>query len=242
MAERNSIDLIQRSQDLSSSFYQYHCKHGGLWYIKNSAGQFLDCSDDFLSFCYAENLLSLKEKYLSENIPVSCFGKRLERYENDSRVMNKSIVLLSAMDAGGITQPFILTLKPFKSSVYVKIDELSFMGMENKIIQAIYPTNDGSFDSQMNISRFLGVNPFCELLEHEQIVAWLMSVGTSKREMAKFLSKSERYIVNTMNSIYTSLIVGGYENYMELSEYFQWSKFVPPCLLRRGYLIELHLI
>ncbi|TQN75479.1 UNVERIFIED_ORG: hypothetical protein FHU00_5110 [Citrobacter freundii] len=242
MAERNSIDLTSGSQDLSSSFYLYHRQHGGLWYIKNREGLFLDCSDEFLSFCRVENLHTLKEKQLSETIPISCFGKRLNRYEYDSWLKYKTIVLLSVMDVDGIAQPFILTIKPFNDGVYVKIDNLFFMGVERKIIDHLLPVDDLLFDSKINSSRFIGVNPFNELMEHEQIVAWLMSVGISKREMAKYLSKSERYIVNTMNSVYTSLIVGGHENYMTLSGYFQWSKYVPACLLRRGFLIELCLI
>ncbi|OSK88031.1 hypothetical protein [Escherichia coli] len=242
MAKHNSIDLNPGSQDLSSSFYLYHRQYGGTWYIKNSAGQFLDCSDDFLSFCGVEDLLSLRDRFLSGSIPISCFGKRLKRYEDDTRGKFKEFLLFSVMDVNGVAKPFLITLKPFGNYVYVKIDGLFFMGLEKKVIHAVYPISDNYFDSKLNISRFIGVNPFCGLLEHEQIVAWLMSVGASKREMARSLSKSERYIVNTMNSIYTSLVVGGYDNYMALSEHFQWSKYIPNCLLRRGHLIEICLI
>ncbi len=242
MAKHNSIDLSVGSQDLSSHFYHYHRQFGGIWYIKSHNGQFLDCSEGFLSICDDENNLHLNEIYSRNNTPISCFGSRLERYEKVVCSDSKIIVLFSVMDIKGVAKPFILTLKPFFNGVYVKIEDLFFMGFERKIIHSVCSIDNAEISPEIDEFRFYKKNPFCELFEHEQIVAWLMSIGMSKREMAKYLSRSERYVVNTMNSIYTSLVVGGYDNYMILSKKYQWSKFVPPSLLIRGYLIELYLM
>ncbi|EIF7739377.1 hypothetical protein LFY94_004769, partial [Escherichia coli] len=108
MAKHNSIDLPAGSQDLSSHFYHYHRQFSGIWYIKNHNGQFLDCSEGFLSLCGAENNLHLNEKYNKNNTPVSCFGSRLERYERAVCSDLKTIILFSVMDINGVAKPFIL--------------------------------------------------------------------------------------------------------------------------------------
>ena len=142
MAKHNSIDLSVGSQDLSSLFYQYHRLEGGIWYVKNSNGQFLDCSNDFLRiFC---SLNDVSQDEFLRNQPGNLFGfydGKLKEYERLTIVEKKIKILLVSLLSIDRTRPYICTLKPFFDGVYVKIDNLYFLGTERKIINAICNIN-----------------------------------------------------------------------------------------------------
>ncbi|HFL4680208.1 TPA: hypothetical protein ACG33D_005409, partial [Escherichia coli] len=164
MAKHNSIDLSVGSQDLSSLFYQYHRLEGGIWYVKNSNGQFLDCSNDFLRIFCSLNDVSQDEFLRSQ--PGNLFGfydGKLKEYERLTIVENKIKILLVSLLSIDRTRPYICTLKPFFDGVYVKINNLYFLGTERKIINAICNINKKNISELYKHQRFYGVNPFQDL-------------------------------------------------------------------------------
>lgn len=243
MAERNSIDLIQGSQDLSSSFYHYHRQHGGLWYIKNSAGQFLDCSDDFLCvFCSMD--VSDRDTFIQKQ-PDELFGffyEKLKRYEKSVQETKKKKILIVSLLSRDKQAPYICTLLPCLSGVYTKIDSLYFMGTERKIINAVCSVNTDVIDESLQPQRFENVNPFLELDPDDWLIAWLMSARISQREIASFMGVNIKAVERRVATIYTSLVVENHENFMILSDYYQWNKFIPPRFSVAPVLNELRLI
>ncbi|HFE4537122.1 TPA: hypothetical protein ACF24J_003443 [Escherichia coli] len=243
MAERNSIDLIQGSQDLSSSFYQYHRKHGGLWYIKNSAGQFLDCSDDFLSF---SSLKDRQEFLLREqnSFMASLLGdvsNSIICCERKIVAGNPRIILFIVANINNELTPLVVTIHKVDVGIYVKIDNLSFMGIENLILENIGVKKKRKINSEVKIDRLYSVNPFSSMDEKDWSVAWLMSVGLSKSEMAKYLDVSDTVIKRRMQKIYRTLLLKNYNNFMYVSDLLLWRRFVPPSLLRKNTVSVLNL-
>lgn len=229
MAKHNSIDLSVRSQDLSSLFYQYHRLEGGIWYVKNSNGQFLDCSNDFLRIFCSLNDVSQDEFLRSQ--PRNLFGfydGKLKEYERLTIVENKIKILLVSLLSIDRTRPYICTLKPFFDGVYVKINNLYFLGTERKIINAICNINKKNISELYKHQRFYGVNPFQDLDPDDWLVAWLMSARVSQRSIAEFMNVNVKAIEKRASTIYTHLIVENYENFILLSDLYQWSKFIPP--------------
>jgi hypothetical protein len=244
MAERNSIDLIQRSQDLSSSFYHYHRQHGGLWYIKNSAGQFLDCSDDFLSFGALKDrqelLIRGQESFMAcllgdvNNSIICC--------ERETANGVPRVALFVVANINSELTPLIVTIHKIDIGVYVKIDNLSFMGVENLILEKIGVKKKRKINNEIKIERLYSVNPFSSMDEKEWCVAWLMSVGLSKSEMAKYLDVSDTVIKRRMQKVYRTLLLKNYNNFMYVSDLLLWRRFVPPSLLRKNTVSVLNLI
>lgn len=229
MAKHNSIDLSVGSQDLSSLFYQYHRLEGGIWYVKNNNGQFLDCSDDFLRvFC---SLTDVSQDEFLRSQPRNLFGfydGKLKEYERIAIAENKIKTLLVSLLSIDRTCPYICTLKPFLDGVYVKIDTLHFLGTERKIIDAICNINKKNISELYKHQRFYGVNPFQDLDPDDWLVAWLMSARVSQRSIAEFMNVNVKAIEKRASTIYTHLIVENYENFILLSDLYQWSKFIPP--------------
>ena len=243
MAKHNSIDLPAGSQDLSSHFYQYHRQTGGIWYIKNSNGQFLDCSNDFLRvFC---SLNDVSQDEFLQNQPGNLFGfydRKLKEYECLTIAENKIKILLVSLLSIDRTCPYICTLKPFLDGVYVKIDTLHFLGTERKIIDAICNINKKNISELYKHQRFYGVNPFLDLDPDDWLVAWLMSARVSQRSIAEFMNVNVKAIEKRASTIYTQLIVENYENFILLSDLYQWSKFIPPRISMSPVLNEVCLI
>ena len=243
MAKHNSIDLSVGSQDLSYLFYQYHRLEGGIWYVKNSNGQFLDCSNDFLRIFCSLNDVSQDEFLRSQ--PGNLFGfydGKLKEYERLTIVENKIKILLVSLLSIDRTRPYICTLKPFFDGVYVKIDNLYFLGTERKIINAICNINKKNISELYKHQRFDGVNPFQDLDPDDWLVAWLMSARVSQRSIAEFMNVNVKAIEKRASTIYTHLIVENYENFILLSDLYQWNEFIPPRISMSPVLNEVCLI
>ncbi|EGW1333489.1 helix-turn-helix transcriptional regulator [Escherichia coli] len=243
MAERNSIDLSPGSQDLSSSFYHYHRQHGGLWYIKNFEGQFLDCSDDFLSFSALKDrrelLIKGQESFMTcllgdvSNSIVCC--------EREIVTGTPRVVLFIVANVSNELTPLVVTIHKIDIGVYVKIDNLSFMGVENSILENIGVKKKRKINNEIKIERFYNINPFFSMDEKEWCVAWLMSVGLSKSEMAEYLGVSDTIIKRRMQKIYRTLLLKNYNNFMYVSDLLLWRRFVPPGLLVENSVFVLNL-
>ncbi|ENT7525590.1 hypothetical protein ACE45P_005256, partial [Escherichia coli] len=90
--------------------------------------------------------------------------------------------------------------------------------------------------------RFYGVNPFLDLDPDDWLVAWLMSARVSQRSIAEFMNVNVKAIEKRASTIYTHLIVENYENFILLSDLYQWSKFIPPRISMSPVLNEVCLI
>lgn len=243
MAERNSIDLVQGSQDLSSSFYQYHRKHGGLWYIKNCEGQFLDCSDDFLSFSSLKDrqeFLLREQRSFMTNL-LGDVSNSIICCERKIVAGAPRVVLFVVADINHELMPLVVTIHKVDIGVYVKIDNLFFMGIENLILENIGIKKKRKINYEIKIDRLYSVNPFSSMDEKDWCVAWLMSVGLSKTEMAKYLDVSDTVIKRRMQKIYRALLLKNYNNFMYVSDLLLWRRFVPPGLLKKNTVSVLNL-
>lgn len=243
MAEYNSIDLALRSQDLSSDFYQYHRRFGGIWYIKNCEGQLFDCSDDFLSFSSAKcTRYELIDK--TEIIMSDLFGgvvDSLIHYERNVSIVSPRIILLVVAYRNNILTPNILTINRTDFGVYVKIDSLSFMGVENLILHSLGIKNKKVFSKKIKIERLYGIHPFLSMREQEWCVAWLMSIGFSKSEIASYLNVSDTVVKKRMSKIYRALLLKNHSNFMRASELLLWRSFIPPSVLSKPSVSVLNL-
>ena len=157
---------------------------------------------------------------------VSENERAMQAYE--AVLENKIKILLVSLLSIDRTRPYICTLKPFFDGVYVKINNLYFLGTERKIINAICNINKKNISELYKHQRFYGVNPFQDLDPDDWLVAWLMSARVSQRSIAEFMNVNVKAIEKRASTIYTHLIVENYENFILLSDLYQWSKFIPP--------------
>ncbi len=125
--------------------------------------------------------------------------------------------------------------------VYVKIDDLSFLGVEHLILEKIGVKKKINFNKGMKIERLYDVNPFASMGEKEWCVAWLMSVGLSKSEMAEYLNVSDTIVKRRMGKVYRALLLKNYDNFMYVSNLLHWRRFVPPCVLQENTVSVLNL-
>ncbi|ELN8230297.1 hypothetical protein RZU98_004260, partial [Escherichia coli] len=84
--------------------------------------------------------------------------------------------------------------------------------------------------------------PFLDLDPDDWLVAWLMSARVSQRSIAEFMNVNVKAIEKRASTIYTHLIVENYENFILLSDLYQWSKFIPPRISMSPVLNEVCLI
>lgn len=243
MAKHNSIDLPVRSQVISSHFYQYHRQSGGIWYIKNNKEQFLDCSDDFLSFLQVKSrdniCLKRSEPLMSRLLGKTSFA--IQYYERNVSFIAPRVVLFVVASINNKQTPLIMTINKMDVGVYVKIDDLSFMGIENLLLENIGVKKKFDLNKEMRIERLYDVNPFASMGEKEWCVAWLMSVGLSKSEMAEYLNVSDTIIKRRMRKVYRTLLLKNYNNFMSVSNLLHWRRFVPPSVLQGNSVSVLHL-
>ncbi|EKP6064247.1 hypothetical protein P3030_004770, partial [Escherichia coli] len=121
MAEKHSIEACFGSQVISSHFYQYHRQSGGIWYIKNNEEQFLDCSDDFLSFLQVKSRDKICRKR-SESLMSRLLGKTsfaIQYYERNISLIAPRVVLFVAASINDKLTPLIITINKMDLGVYV---------------------------------------------------------------------------------------------------------------------------
>nr|WP_253076474.1 hypothetical protein [Citrobacter freundii]URZ94008.1 hypothetical protein [Citrobacter freundii] len=241
MAERHSIDLPQGTQDLSTSFLNFHRQSSGSWYIKNEKGQFIDCSDDFLSLL-ANQFPQMSLPAHSKSIMNYLYGDLLKdviKHEEAVLKGSNTIVLFIVTLIENTKVPLILTINGFNSFVFVKVDTLFFLGVERLIISQVLFDKSGGGDFEASFSRFEGVNPFSSLNIHEWNVAWLMTTGMSKSEISNFLKISDTLVKRRMGKIYRVLKLKNHRNFMHASINFQWRRFISPGVLNEPYITTL---
>lgn len=243
MAEKHSIEACFGSQVISSHFYQYHRQSGGIWYIKNNEEQFLDCSDDFLSFLQVKSrdkiCLKRSEPLMSRLLGKTFFA--IQYYERNISLIAPRVVLFVTASINDKLTPLIITINKIDLGVYVKIDDLSFLGVEHLILEKIGVKKKINFNKGMKIERLYDVNPFASMGEKEWCVAWLMSVGLSKSEMAEYLNVSDTIVKRRMGKVYRALLLKNYDNFMYVSNLLHWRRFVPPCVLQENTVSVLNL-
>lgn len=241
MAKHNSIDLSLRTQELSLLFYQYHRQSGGIWYIKNNSGQIIDCSDDFLSFFKINKNSLMTDAGYAVHSFLGELTDTFLNYERNITFVMPRIILFVVMNIDETLTPVVVTLRKTDIGIYVKIDSLFFMGVENVILENIGVKKRFSFNKEIKLERLYGINPFSSMDEKEWCVAWLMSVGLSKSEMAAYLNVSETVIKKRMGKIYRILLLKNYNNFMYVSNLLLWRRFVPASLLNKSSISVLHL-
>ncbi|ELO4939193.1 hypothetical protein QUQ76_004515 [Escherichia coli] len=241
MAKHNSIDLSLRTQELSLLFYQYHRQSGGIWYIKNNSGQIIDCSDDFLSFFKINKNSLMTDAGYAVHSFLGELTDTFLNYERNITFVMPRIILFVVMNIDETLTPVVVTLRKTDIGIYVKIDSLFFMGVENVILENIGVKKRFSFNKEIKLERLYGINPFSSMDEKEWCVAWLMSVGLSKSEIAAYLNVSETVIKKRMGKIYRILLLKNYNNFMYVSNLLLWRRFVPACLLNKSSISVLHL-
>lgn len=242
MVKLYSIDPLTGSQGLSSDFYDYHRKYGGLWYVKNERDQFIAVSNDFSSVFLKCDSHQCLPDIIDDQSTFGFFNERIKEIERCVRNDKKRRILLVSVFAQGKQEPYIITIKPFINGVYGKIDSLFFMGFERKIVSALCNNKMKLIKSNAQENRFHGVNPFLTLDPDDWFIAWLMSIGCSQREIAEQLSLNTRTIEKRIADIYTELIVLDYDTFMAMSTLHQWSKFIPPGISTHPILFELDLM
>ncbi|HHT2664515.1 TPA: hypothetical protein ACTYSP_004180 [Citrobacter freundii] len=242
MAERHSIDHPPGSQDLSSAFFNYHRKSGGLWYIKNEQGQFIDGSDDFSSTFFIDTCPPTPLNVIDDHSIFGFFSDRIKDVENCVRNDKCRRAILVSLSTCKRQEPYILTINTFMNGVYVRIDSLYFMGFEREITIALCGNINKSIDNNAQHHRFDNVNPFLELDPDDWLVAWLMIVGVSQREIAEMLSLHLKAIEKKASNIYTTLILRDHDAFMRMSLLHKWSKFIPPKISTTPILFELRLM
>lgn len=238
MAERHSIDHPPGSQDLSVSFLNYHRHSGGFWYIKNEHGQFIDCSDDFLSL-FANQSPQLSLPAHSKSIMSHLYGDLLNdvvKHEETVLKDSNTIVLFIVTLIENTKAPLILTINGFNGFIFVKVDTLFFLGVERLIINKVLFDKSSGGDFEASFNRFEGINPFSSLNVHEWNVAWLMTTGMSKSEISVFLKISETLVKRRMSKIYRVLKLKNHRNFMHASINFQWRRFISPGVLNEPYI------
>lgn len=242
MAERHSIDHPPGSQDLSSAFYTYHRQFGGIWYIKNELGQFIDGSVQFSStFLTREKNLELYGT-IDDLSTFGFFNEKIKEVENQVSGEKIKRAVLASVFVQGKQEPYIFTITPFLNGVYVRIDSLYFLGFEREIINALCGKTNASVFTNIQCHRFDNINPFLVLDPDDWLVAWLMVVGVSQRDIAEMLSLNLKAIEKKASNIYTILIIRDYEAFMAMSVLHKWSKFIPPRILTSPILFELKLM
>lgn len=242
MAERHSIDHPPGSQDLSSAFYAYHRQFGGIWYIKNEHGQFIDGSVQFSStFLMCEKIL---EPYgaIDDHSVFGFFNEKIKEVENQVNSEKQKRAILASVFVQGKQEPYIFTVTPFLNGVYVRMDSLYFLGIERKIASALCNRKDGVIYGHVQQERFFNINPFIDLNPDEWLIAWLMCVGLSQREIAVHLSITTRTVEKKVADIYTQLILLDYDTFMAMSTIHQWPRFIPPLISTQPILFELKLM
>lgn len=242
MAERHSIDHPPGSQGLSSAFYDYHRRHGGIWYIKNEHGQFIDGSADFLATFMGEGISFNQSHPLDDMSVFGYFNDNIKKVEGIVRGEKERRVIIVSVFAQEKQEPFIFTINSFMSGVYVKIDSLYFMGFERKIIKALCGSDDSQIHINVQHHRFDNINPFLDLDPDDWLVAWLMVIGFSQREIAGLLSLNLKAIEKRASSVYTTLILRDHDAFMAMSAIHQWSRFIPPRISTSPILFELRLM
>lgn len=238
MAERHSIDLPPRSQDLFSVFFDYYHHSGGIWYIKTNKGELRDCSDDFLTLIGVDSLNSALSKDI-DCVMHDLFGEISSAIKNHEKNMSyvyrsaKLFVVITMLDQ---LTPLIVRFNYLGDYVLVTLEPLNFLGMEQEIINHIHGVSLYKADPGAEFSDFYGVNPFISLSEQDWVVAWLMCVGMSKSDMATYLDVSDTVIKRRMRKIYRSLKIRNYDNFMYASVNFYWQRFIPPSILKENYI------
>lgn len=242
MAERHFIDHPPGSQDLSSAFFNYHRKSGGLWYIKNEQGQFIDGSDDFSSTFFIDTCPPSPLNVIDDHSIFGFFSDRIKDVENCVRNDKCRRAILVSLSTCKRQEPYILTINTFMNGVYVRVDSLYFMGFERKIASALCGNKMDSIYAYARQERFDNVNPFLTLDPDAWLIAWLMSIGLSQREIAIQLSLNTRTVEKRVSDIYTELILLDYDTFMAMSAIHQWTKFIPPLITSSPILFELSLM
>ena len=238
MATRDPMDLHERSQAFYQSFYNFHLVNGDAWYIKDENHHYVDANLSFLKFdqtCSQTNQVDAMHRVFSG------LEGELKKYElssvNDRRVVN--LLVVTKCESSNEFSLHKLGISPCSNGTITIINEFDLMGWDGKVVELLGVKIKYQLGNSSLLEKFVGINPFSILSDSEKITAWFMAVGFSKRLIATTLKISESAVDKKVSNIYIKLKLKNYENFMFLSGFFRWTRFIPKALLNKQKIISM---
>ncbi|WP_058914187.1 helix-turn-helix transcriptional regulator [Entomohabitans teleogrylli] len=234
MASHDPMDLNARSQAFYRDFYLHHRQSCDAWYIKDTNGNYIDASVNFLSRFAPSGTTPVTGFCDSDLLAVSGKDFELMRDFESQSVTNDNEVTLFTYgyfcDDSNITA-FILRLKPFtfdnQKGVVAFINDIHNASQINRDswLSVIIPPDSSEFF--ISYKEYSDMNPQTMVTEKEWEVVWLTINGKSTRWIAEYLDKPRQVIETRMRNAYLKLRVFDHKSLLYIANHCSWHKFIP---------------
>lgn len=241
MAERNSIDLIQGSQDLSSSFFNHYAFHAAPWFIMDAEGRYLAHSCSIGNIFRTE--LHRFNGRTDEDLGV--FSRSYRRRNRKIRLLSlKKRMRVITLEINFFFKethytPLIYITEPFgfRDGYYTitRVIDVSALRRFSFLSYHEFFNKKDLTDSVLEkpIKEFSDIDPTIVLSESQWEALWLCLIGYSYRDISQITGRNLKNTAEFINRSFRLLNVHTLKNFLYIAGLYGWERFVPRTFQRK---------